>query len=349
LALKAFSYKIIDWYKTYQRDLPWRHTKNAYFIWLSEIILQQTRVAQGLPYYQRFIETYPTVFDLANAPQQEVLRLWQGLGYYSRARNLYQTARYVALELDGQFPKSYKELLKLKGIGSYTAAAIASFAYGEPVAVLDGNVFRVLSRIFGIETDILSNDGKKQFFELANLLLDKTRPSEFNQAMMEFGAVQCTPTSPNCMMCPFQNDCLAYLTNRIGQLPVKAKKAKTKERFFNYLVFRHKNKVAMSQRTAQDIWQQLYEFCLIESETELVLSIDEILQLYEIPANSTIKPPTQIFTHILTHQRIKAQFWEIELSKNTNLPTGLDFYDTAEFDALPKPVLVTNYWKTVEK
>jgi A/G-specific adenine glycosylase len=341
-----FSQKIITWFQAHQRNLPWRHTTDPYFIWLSEIILQQTRVAQGLPYYLKFTETYPTVFDLAAAPEQEVMRLWQGLGYYSRARSLHQTAQYIVENLDGLFPNTYNDLLKLKGIGPYTAAAIASFAYNEPVAVVDGNVFRVLARVFGIETDIASNEAKKQFTALANELLDKKKPATFNQAIMEFGAIQCQPIAPDCLLCPLQNDCVARLTGQISVLPVKDKKIKIKKRFFDYLVFRFDNKIALSQRTDRDIWQQLFDFQLIESTDNLIESIDDLL-LNDVLATATITAPTQIFTHILTHQRIKAQFWQIELKQETDLPTGLTLYSESEFENLPKPVLITNYWKTV--
>ncbi len=341
-----FSQKTITWFQVHQRDLPWRHTTDPYFIWLSEIILQQTRVAQGLPYYLKFTETYPTVLDLADAPEQDVMRLWQGLGYYSRARNLHQTAKFIVENLSGKFPHTYKDLLKLKGIGPYTAAAIASFAYNEPVAVVDGNVFRVLARVFGIDTDIASNEGKKQFTALANKLLDKKNPAAFNQAIMEFGAILCQPIAPDCLLCPLQNDCVARLTGQISVLPVKDKKIKIKKRFFDYLVFRFQNKIALRHRTERDIWQQLFDFQLIESTDNLIESIDD-LQLNAVLATVMITAPAQIFTHVLTHQRIKAQFWQIDLQHETDLPTGLQFYSESEFDDLPKPVLITNYWKTV--
>jgi A/G-specific adenine glycosylase len=341
-----FSQKIIPWFDVHQRDLPWRHTTDPYCIWLSEIILQQTRVVQGLPYYLKFIENYPTVFDLAAAPEQEVMRLWQGLGYYSRARSLHQTAQYIVKNLDGQFPNNYNDLLKLKGIGPYTAAAISSFAYNEPVAVVDGNVFRVLARVFGIETDIASNEGKKQFTALANELLDKKKPAAFNQAIMEFGAIQCQPIAPDCLLCPLQNDCMARLTGQIAKLPFKQKKIQVKARFFDYLVFRFDNKIALRQRTERDIWQQLFDFELIESPDNLIDSLDD-LGLNATLTTATITAPTQVFVHILTHQRIKAQFWQIDLAHQTDLPTGLTLYSESEFENLPKPVLITNYWKTV--
>ena len=260
MKINLFAPKLIDWYHHQRRNLPWRHTRDPYFIWLSEVILQQTRVAQGLPYYQQFTEAYPTVFDLAAAPEQEIMRLWQGLGYYSRARNLSQTAQFIVQEQNGQFPDSYHKLLKLKGIGPYTAAAIASFAYDEAVAVVDGNVYRVLARVFGLATDITSTEGKKQFAQLANELLDVSQPATYNQAIMEFGALQCTPVSPDCLLCPFQANCVANATGQIAKLPVKTKKTKVRERFFNYFVIIKNQEIALKQRTDRDIWQQLYDF-----------------------------------------------------------------------------------------
>jgi len=221
--MKDFSARLVEWYLQNKRELPWRTTKDPYKIWLSEIILQQTRVAQGLPYYLKFIEKYPNVRALANADEQEVLRLWQGLGYYSRARNLHAAAKYVANELGGNFPDSYQKLKQLKGVGDYTAAAIASFAYQEKVAVVDGNVYRVLARLFGIEIDINSNEGKKTFSKLANELITQYQPDLHNQAMMEFGALHCTPANPNCMFCPFTTECEARLTQRQSVLPIKIK------------------------------------------------------------------------------------------------------------------------------
>ena len=221
-----FSKNVINWYSDNKRDLPWRHTVNPYFIWLSEIILQQTQVKQGLPYYKSFVKTFPTVYDLAKSDEQTVLKLWQGLGYYSRARNLHFTAKYIVNELGGNFPNSYSEIIKLKGIGDYTASAIASIAFGETTAVVDGNVYRVLSRFFGIETPINSTKGIKEFKALATELIDKREPATFNQAIMEFGAQQCKPKKPYCIICPLQSGCVAFQTNKISELPVKLKKLK---------------------------------------------------------------------------------------------------------------------------
>ena len=233
----TFGQKLTSWYLQNKRDLPWRKTKNPYKIWLSEVILQQTRVVQGLPYYENFVNSFPTVFDLAKADEQQVLKIWQGLGYYSRARNLHHTAQYISENLNGEFPKTYNELIKLKGIGSYTASAIASFCFDEKVAVLDGNVYRVLSRYFGVETDISSSKAKKEFQNLADEVLDKNRPALFNQAIMEFGALQCVPKNPNCEVCVLNDSCLALKDKKVAQLPVKVKKTKVKKRFLNYLIF----------------------------------------------------------------------------------------------------------------
>ncbi len=236
-----FSNTLINWYLQNKRELPWRNTKNPYYIWLSEIILQQTRVAQGLPYYLNFITTFPTVKALANTSEEEVLKLWQGLGYYSRARNLHATAKHISAELNGIFPNNYADLLKLKGVGEYTAAAIASFSYNEDIAVVDGNVFRVLSRFFGVESDISDNKTRKEFQSLANSILPKGKASDFNQAIMEFGAIQCVPKSPNCSDCIFNTNCYALQKNKVGELPVKTKKIKIKNRFLNYIIVKDSN------------------------------------------------------------------------------------------------------------
>ena len=347
MKINSFAAQIIHWYHRHCRDLPWRHTQNPYFIWLSEVVLQQTRVAQGLPYYLKFTEKYPTIFELARAPEQDVIRLWQGLGYYSRARNLHQTAQYIVEHLGGQFPDNYADLLKLKGIGPYTAAAIASFAYHEAVAVVDGNVYRVLARVFGIDTDIASTEGKKQFAQLASELLDKAQPATYNQAIMEFGAIQCSPASPDCLLCPLQRDCVAYTTGRVGALPVKSKKAKVRERFFHYFVFEYKQMLALRQRTDRDIWQQMYDFCLVETD-EHIANLDELTlekPLRDILEASIVVGVSKTYTHLLTHQRIKAQFWHIRINDgfSTVLPPDLRFCTTQEIDLLPKPVLVSSY------
>jgi A/G-specific adenine glycosylase len=344
------SKKITSWYLQHKRDLPWRNTQNPYYIWLSEIILQQTRVIQGTPYYYKFIDSFPTVQDLANADENEVLRLWQGLGYYSRARNLHKTAKIVVENYGGEFPNTYHELLKLKGVGTYTAAAIASFAFGEKVAVLDGNVYRVLSRIFGETTDISGNDAKKVFTQLAEKILPAQDASTHNQAIMEFGALQCTPSSPDCMFCPLAMECVANATGKASVLPIKSKKVKVKERFFNYFIIEQNSNFAMRKRVEKDVWESMYDFYLKEFDENIqdlsYLAMDDNF-LEEILKNSLIKRESSIYTHILTHQRIQAKFWHIEINHNflLHLPTELEWYSLNEVDDLPKSTLVNNYLK----
>lgn len=253
-----FAATLLQWFKNNGRSLPWRETKDAYAIWLSEVILQQTRIVQGMSYWERFMAKWPTVNDLAAATEDEVLKAWQGLGYYSRARNLHTAAQQV-MELDG-FPQTFKELKTLKGVGDYTAAAIASIAFGKPVAVVDGNVYRVLSRYYGIDTPIDSTEGKKEFQALAQSLLPINEPADYNEAIMDFGATQCTPNSPHCSACPLCETCVAFREQRINELPVKSKKVKQRERHFTYLCIEYEGKIAIHQRGAGDIWQGLWEF-----------------------------------------------------------------------------------------
>ena len=265
-----FTEILTHWYSVNKRSLPWRTTKNPYHIWLSEIIMQQTQIKQGLPYYEAFVKNYPTVFDLANAEEQEILKLWQGLGYYSRARNLHTSAKYIANELDGKFPSTYSELLKLKGVGDYTASAIASICFNEPTAVVDGNVYRVLSRYFGIDTAINSTQGIKTFKTLATRLINHEHPGDYNQAIMEFGAIQCKPKNPDCNICPLNNSCVALQKEIISVLPVKLKKTKVTKKHINFLVLISEDKhTVFEKRTAKGIWQNLYQFPLIESTSEL--------------------------------------------------------------------------------
>ncbi len=259
-----FAFDLITWYQENKRDLPWRNIEDPYLIWLSEVILQQTRVTQGMPYYLRFSAAYPTVEQMAAATEKDILRLWQGLGYYSRARNMHHTAQVLVNEHNNNFPTNYKALKKLKGIGDYTACAIASFAFNEKVAVVDGNVFRVLSRIFGVEEDISSTKGKKVFAELAKTLLPDTETATYNQAIMEFGALFCKPSSPDCPNCVFRDSCVAFAEKKQDSLPFKAKKAQVKKRYLHYLVIEHDNKLLMKERFEGDVWQGLYDFVLVE-------------------------------------------------------------------------------------
>lgn len=311
-----FTSKLLDWHQRNPRPLPWKETNDPYLIWLSEIILQQTRVEQGTPYFEAFRKAYPSVSDLAMAPIDEVLKLWEGLGYYSRARNLHHTAKYIADELNGQFPTNYDDILKLKGIGPYTAAAIASFAFKLPHAVVDGNVYRVLSRIFGIDTPIDSTIGKKAFAELAQSLIDKKRPDDFNQALMDFGATQCVPKSPSCESCDWNEDCVAYLQERIPDFPVKSKAKPKKNRYFQYLVLNYQDQTLIEKRAEKDIWEGLYQFPLIETseaETSKAAIQSQVVSLHPslagmIEAIRGSKP----YKQTLSHRYIHATFWEID-------------------------------------
>jgi len=337
----TFSQNIISWYLQNKRELPWRDTKDPSKIWLSEVILQQTRVAQGLPYYQKFIETFPTVTDLAVAEEQQVLKIWQGLGYYSRARNLHHTAQIVANTLNGVFPSTYNELLKLKGIGSYTAAAIASFSYEEPVAVLDGNVYRVLSRYFGIETDISSSKAKKEFQQLADEVLDRNRPSLFNQAIMEFGALQCVPKNPDCESCVLNQTCTAFRENKVDKLPVKLKKTKITKRFLHYLVLSDNQNRTFIQKRENGIWKNLYEFPFLEFEHEKSLEeVEAEIQLkylkHQIQAIFVFEEKPLV--HKLSHQHLYIYFWKVEIIANLE-----NSYEVLQLKEYPFPIVLYNF------
>ena len=338
-----FHNRLIKWYLQNKRDLPWRKTANPYHIWLSEIMLQQTRVVQGMPYFFAFTQEFPTVFDLANASEEQVLKLWQGLGYYSRARNLHNTAKYVAYELNGVFPETYKELLNLKGVGEYTAAAIASFSYNEAVPVVDGNVFRVLSRYFDIESDIALPASKKEFAALAYELMPKNDPATFNQAIMEFGALQCVPKSPNCTICIFNESCLALQKKKVDILPVKSKKVKITNRFFNYFVLEDNlGNTAIQKRTAKGIWHNLYEFPLLE--TGEIVDFDyisnavqnQVFPVYTILSVEECAEATVI--HKLSHQHLHIQFWKIKIKETIN--EGIEFEKIKTF---PFPIVIYNF------
>ncbi len=310
-----FTHHLLQWFKKNQRPLPWKGEKNPYFIWLSEIILQQTRVEQGLPYYLKFKKAYPTVHDLANAPEDSVMKNWQGLGYYSRARNLHAAAKYISTELKGKFPDTYEDILQLKGVGPYTAAAIASFGYDLPHAVVDGNVYRVLARYFGIDTPIDSTKGKKMFFTLADQLLEAKQAADYNQAIMDFGATFCTPKSPSCPTCPMKKHCTAFTQKSVNLYPVKSKKIQKRHRFFNYLIINDENCIFVKKRIEKDIWQNLYDFPLIE--TEQMLEGRDILKekfLKKLSGGEKVEiiSKSAPFRQILTHQKIVATFWEVK-------------------------------------
>ncbi|MCV9927276.1 A/G-specific adenine glycosylase [Flavobacterium sp. LS1R49] len=339
----SFSKQLIKWYLQNKRDLPWRNTTDSYPIWLSEIMLQQTRVAQGMPYFLSFTKTFPTVFDLANAHEEQVLKLWQGLGYYSRARNLHQTAQFIANELNGVFPGNYADLLKLKGVGEYTAAAIASFSYNEAVPVVDGNVFRVLSRYFGIETDIAAASAKKEFSALANELMPKDNPAIFNQAIMEFGALQCVPKSPDCSVCVFNDSCVALQKKKVDVLPVKSKKIKVSTRFFNYLVVEDDlGNTVIQKRTAKGIWHNLYEFPLLETDAEKDFDFvsarirDDFFSDYSIIGVEEWNSKSII--HKLSHQHLHVKFWKIKV-KGIVLK-GINAQDLKIY---PFPIVIHNF------
>ena len=337
---------LINWYTINKRDLPWRHAKNPYIIWISEIILQQTRVVQGMPYFYRFTEQFPDVYALANADQKDVLKCWEGLGYYSRARNMQFTAKFIVENLDGIFPQDFDSLLKLKGIGNYTAAAIASFAFGEKVAVLDGNVMRVLARLFDFEGDINDEKNKKILRGIANELIPANKPAEFNQAIMEFGALHCVPANPKCGECVLAHICLGFKNKKQHVLPYKSKKLKVKTRYFNYLVLRDENEnFYIKRREKGDIWQGLHDFALVET-TQEETNIEAMAQKLGLK-NFRLVAETQPAKHILTHQLIYAKFWTLEIPETTAIRlvdnSELMKCNLDELKALPKPILIKNF------
>jgi A/G-specific adenine glycosylase len=341
----SFQLEIVAWYLKNKRDLPWRNTTNPYIIWLSEIILQQTRVEQGLPYFNRFLANFPDVRSFANASEDQVLKLWQGLGYYSRGRNMLHTAKLIMSNYGGKFPTSYQELVKLKGIGAYTAAAISSFSNNEKQAVVDGNVYRVLARYFGIDLPINSTTGQKEFADLAKQLIADQEPAIYNQAIMEFGALQCKPKAPLCESCPLRIDCEAYKTGTVGKLPVKLKKVKVKKRYFNYLVGIADNQILTKQRTAGDVWQHLYDFPLIETEDELTtLGAEFFNQIKSIFGAEVQISALEAKKHVLTHQIIYVQFFAIDnYIINFNDYAEIKSVDIEVFKQLPHPKIIGDF------
>lgn len=345
--MDGWSTALGHWYEANKRDLPWRQTQNPYFIWLSEVILQQTRVQQGLPYYRRFIEEFPTVGHLANAPLEKVLSCWQGLGYYSRARNLHEAAKQIVLHFGGEFPHNYNDIRKLKGIGPYTAAAIASFSFGLPHAVVDGNVYRVLSRHFGIHEAIDTPAGQRLFANLAQRLLPVDQPALYNQSIMEFGALQCVPVKPACESCIFNQSCSAFQENKVDLLPVKIGKIKQTERFFNFLVLRNKDGVYMMERTQKDIWQHLWQFYLEETgglleEEEIVMLLKQKFSLSH--GDFEVLGVSDAFKHLLTHQRLYAKFWLVQIFSNLQ-SKELIFVPYDQLGSKPLPRLIDKYIK----
>lgn len=340
------------WYEQNKRALPWRDTKDPYKIWISEIILQQTRIKQGTSYYLRFIERFSSMDELALAEEDEVLKYWQGLGYYSRARNLHKAAKQIATNFGGIFPTDHANILRLAGIGDYTAAAICSFAYNQPYAVVDGNVYRVLARIFGIETPIDSSNGKKVFSKLANNILSTKNPATHNQAIMEFGALQCTPSSPDCSNCPLKSSCKAYELNLITMLPIKEKKTKITNRYFNYLFIKNNETTFLQKRTKKDIWQHLYEFPLIE--TDRLLSSNELLNnpffntLFEGINTVKVIETTNPMKHALSHRVIYAQFTTIFISERNEKLKSFSLTPINKIDNLAISRLTELFLETLE-
>lgn len=338
-----FSAELVSWYLDNKRDLPWRNTTDAYIIWLSEIILQQTRVEQGLPYFNRFATRYPTVNHFAAAPEDDILKLWQGLGYYSRGRNMLKTAQVIQQQYNGQFPTAYTELIKLKGIGEYTAAAISSFSANEARAVVDGNVYRVLARYFGIDEPINSPKGKKLFQQLADEALDRSRPAVHNQAMMEFGAMLCKPKNPACGICPVRLGCTVFKTNATTVLPVKLKKVNVRKRFFNYVLMFKGDQLVVNKRNEGDIWANMYDLPLIETNaetsTEQLMALPEVIALVGKDAPIGNKPV--IAKHVLTHQQLFISFTVINTLPKVLKPGWQIITSNGVMKlALPKPLFI---------
>lgn len=344
---------LIEWYSQNKRNLPWRETKDPYAIWVSEIILQQTRVNQGLGYYHQFMETFPNIETLANSTMDKLLNVWQGLGYYSRARNMHNTAQQIVHNFKGNFPKSYSELIKLKGIGDYTASAIASIAFDAPTPVLDGNVFRVLARIYGISASTQTAKGKKEFKTVLQNLIPSKKPGIFNQAIMEFGALQCTPKKPSCAECIFKSYCFAFNHNLIEELPLKKSKVILRDRYFNYLHLLYNDFTFVEQRTQQDIWKLLYQLPLIE--TKKALSINELEKTERwIELFAGIKPEIDVNfkekKHILSHQKLHVKFYKIRINQlNTYINKNLKKVSYQELQNLGISVLLENYLKEFNK
>ncbi len=346
-----FSAKLIQWHlQENTREMPWKGEKNPYKIWLSEIILQQTKVEQGLKYYENFIKTFPTIQDLANAKETQVYKMWEGLGYYNRCKNLIETAKFIA-KSGGVFPTKYDDIIQLKGIGTYTAAAISSFAYNLPYAVVDGNVYRVISRYYGDTTPIDTILGKKKYAEIAQKLLDKNNPAQYNQAIMDFGAIICKPKIALCSNCYFNNKCVAFNTNQVYQLPIKEKLKSIKKRMFLYFILEHKNKILVSKRISSDIWKNLYEFYLVEKEPSFILNKKNITS--NIP--NFIKKAaykeifiSKLYHQKLSHQHIIANFIKLSIASEIQIP-NYEWVNKKQFDKLPFSAIVNDFLQNDEK
>lgn len=345
-----FSRALLAWYRDNKRSLPWRETRDPYLIWVSEIILQQTRVAQGYDYYARFVSRFPDVRSLAEADEEEVMRYWQGLGYYSRARNLHAAARSMA---GGVFPKTYASVRALKGVGDYTAAAICSFAYDMPCAVVDGNVYRVLSRYLGVDTPIDSTEGKKTFAALAREMLDADRPADYNQAIMDFGALVCTPQSPACLLCPLADSCAALASGRVTQLPVKQHKTKQTDRYLNYLFVRMGDDTLIRKRTGDDIWKNLFELPLLESDRNL--SADEFLASSRLASflaghpGAVVRPLQREVKHVLSHRILHVHFYEVRLPADTAPFDGYLRVPLSDLESYAWPRLLHAFFEKLQK
>ena len=345
--MSCFSTSIINWYSQNKRDLPWRHTRSPYKIWVSEIMLQQTRVDQGIGYYNRFIAAFPTVHDLANAPLDDILKLWQGLGYYSRARNMHVTAKCIVKEYDGNFPTAYSGLIKLKGIGDYTASAIAAFAFKVPIAAVDGNVYRIFSRYYGIFTPIDTTQGKKELNAIAQEMVDKLQPDIYNQAIMDFGALMCSPKKPRCYDCPLMESCYAFRNGCVDQLPAKSKKITQRIRYFSYIMIKQGKFTYVHKRQGKDIWHSLYDFPMVETvkemEPEAIVKSKEWKILFG-RARVNILHISDLTKYPLSHQLLMTRFYIVELPSSTYLPQG-DFIKIkiADLDQYSTPILIDSY------
>ena len=340
-----FHKNITNWYSIHKRSLPWRNTKDPYVIWLSEIILQQTQIKQGLPYFDVFVSKFPTVFDLAKADEDTVLKLWQGLGYYSRARNLHTTAKHIVDAFDGVFPNTYKDLIKLKGVGDYTASAIASISFNEACAVVDGNVYRVLARYFGISTPINTSKGIKEFKQLAQKLLPKSNFGDYNQALMEFGSKQCKPANPNCEDCSLSKSCIALKKNLIKTLPKKERKLKITKKYFNFIVFISEDgKTILQQRINKGIWHKLYQFPLIESTNSLkAIDGNTLKNTFDFINSTNTKAYVyndKEIIHKLSHQTLHCKFWIVPIK---NLPK--EAITISSIESFPVPVIIEKFLK----
>ena len=346
---KLFTKILLSWDQIEnKREMPWKGEKDPYKIWISEIILQQTRVHQGMSYYYKFIKSFPDVQSLAHATEEKVFKHWEGLGYYSRCRNLIVSAKFITTKLKGKFPEQYEDILALKGIGVYTASAIASFAFDQPYAVVDGNVFRVLSRFFGMEVPVDTTEGKKIYSTLANQLLAKKIPGVYNQAIMDFGAIVCKPLHPLCETCPLQIKCIAFKEKKVNSLPLKKKSIKRKERFFTYVIAEYNNAFYVRKRIAKDIWQGLYEFMLVE--TKQILTEGQLQEMKTSARlfggeNFIITNVSKTFSQKLTHQTITGNFFHIRLSNPPEIGGAYDLVLKEQLDLLPFPKFIVSYLK----